>query len=136
MRLKIADKWKWIARDSDGDIIIFAYRPRPSGRYWGMVLGSSLTCPDIFSAIELGEWRDSLHEILPDGTLRKYVERPDLIEKPEICDFCRIKELYFELLHEVHQKVPEENRQQTALRYLRERRAADQNSPPKTGGPK
>jgi hypothetical protein len=72
--------YRWIAKDEDGRI--FLYRGRPEISFFKplWVAKDSGCCLDetvhLFSIPDLGHWRDSLHEILPDGSLRKPL--PDL----------------------------------------------------------
>ena len=78
MKLKIADKWKWIAKDEDGAELWFPDKPILEGCCWIRSAGSVAYCGGIMQIPDLGHWLDSLHEILPDGTLKKHVERPEL----------------------------------------------------------
>ena len=71
MRLQLAPEWKWIALDKCGQVYIYKDKPELKTNRWHtsifFCLGGVIKVPD------LGPWEDSLHEIRPDGSLKKYV---------------------------------------------------------------
>ena len=77
MKLKIADKWKWYAVDAAGSDEVFAYTVRPEygddGR-WDVDRGglSMWLNTELFKVPDIKPGKDSLHEILEDGTLVKW----------------------------------------------------------------
>lgn len=75
MKLTLNPDLKWIATDSVGDV--YAYEEKPQGvTACGWKGHPVRVSKSLFNIPDLGEWRDSLHEILPDGELRKYVQPP------------------------------------------------------------
>jgi hypothetical protein len=89
MKLKLDSKWKFIARTINGSVMLYTNKPSAKtstvscdeNGYWiakddsGTIhWGQGAT--SIFESFHDGDWKDSLHEILEDGTLRKVVDRP------------------------------------------------------------
>lgn len=75
MKLKINKKWKYIAKNADGYWILHTSKAKYNNCCWDSI-GELYVINDIFTNFPECKSEDSLHEILPDGTLRKVV--PDL----------------------------------------------------------
>lgn len=77
MKLTLNPIWKWIAKEKSDHVYAYQSKPEIGSARWEAEQYISLS-PEVFDIPDLGEWKDSLHEILPDGTLRKYVPLPEL----------------------------------------------------------
>jgi hypothetical protein len=89
MKLKLDPRWKYIAKTISGSVKLFTEQPfaRTSEKswvkegYWStrndsdpLTRGQGVTF--IFEDFYNGDWQDSLHEIMPDGSLRKVKDCP------------------------------------------------------------
>lgn len=57
--------------------VLCTERPELSETEW-IFHGLAVNVVGLFKDLDLGSWRDSLHEIMPDGTLKKCVPLPEL----------------------------------------------------------
>ena len=74
--MKIRSDWKWIAKDENGEIYLYSFKPEIlADNRWiiSKTDGSYLRVTSIFDLQDLIElpWRDSLHQII-DGELVKF----------------------------------------------------------------
>lgn len=86
MKLTINPELKWIARDKTGRVFAYTTKPEIERGGWETkdyqgLSAASLAFPD------LGPWEESLHEILPDGTLKKYVPELPVDTKMLVRDY-------------------------------------------------
>jgi hypothetical protein len=88
MKLKIAQRWRWIAKEEDDDVWMYTSKPVAREKTWCLEVDGAVCNAKPFDLPDLGPWRDSLHEILPDGTLKKHIERPDLkVDDRVLCKY-------------------------------------------------
>ena len=75
MKLQINPRWKYITKDSCDTEYLYSEKPAEGAIRFRVHNGSTIESPFLPILKDI-PWRESLHEILPDGTLRKPL--PDL----------------------------------------------------------
>lgn len=89
-RLELDDKWKWLAKDVDGPWWFYGNKPlfKTNTREWSTNGGGAVACTKIFKNLPDCTPENSLHEILPGGYIKPYVEpfTPVVGEFYEFCD--------------------------------------------------
>ena len=89
MKLKLDPRWKYIAKTINGNIKVFTEQPFAETSevdwlkhgYWSTrdeskPLSRGICVAHIFEDFYNGDWQDSLHEIMLDGSLRKVKDCP------------------------------------------------------------